>query len=63
MMVCQPSEIGVPCTQISVATTAPTSTTLPVTTAVTASGYCTTKNGTVPANASGRSVTISFNPL
>ena len=43
--------------------TATTHAAAPVNTAVTASGYCTKKNGTVPANSSGKSGTISFSPL
>jgi len=35
----------------------------PATTAMAASGYCTMRKGTVPANTSGRSVAISFSPL
>ena len=34
----------------------------PAKTAVSASGYCANKNGTVPAKASGKSVTIEFDP-
>ena len=36
---------------------------VPVRTANTARGYCDTKKGTVPANISGKSVTISFSAL
>src|ERR1700688_4474755 len=45
------------------ATAASTSAMAPAKKAATASGYWTIKNGTVPANASGKSVTVSFSPL
>ena len=49
--------------EIRVAMTARMNAAVPVRTANTARGYCDTKNGTVPANISGKSVTVSLSAL
>src|SRR5580692_3792251 len=54
---------GGPATVSHAATAASTTTAAPAKKPATASGYCTIKNGTVPASASGKSVTVSFSPL